>query len=73
MENSPEEFKDITTTCIDCGKDFVFTAGEQSYFKAKNLRQPKRCFACRQRRKIEVNQNPSPTLNDADFKQNYGR
>ncbi|MCI5513557.1 MAG: zinc-ribbon domain containing protein [Clostridia bacterium] len=43
-----EEFHDITLTCRDCGKEFVFTAGEQQFYKEKGfLNQPKTCKACR--------------------------
>jgi len=41
------EFKDRGTTCADCGKDFIFTEGEQRYFWSKGLAEPKRCKSCR--------------------------
>lgn len=47
-----EEFQDKTLTCIDCGKDFIFTAGEQSFYKEKNLtNEPKRCKECREKKR----------------------
>jgi CxxC-x17-CxxC domain-containing protein len=43
---------DRVLTCIDCGAEFVFPAGEQEFFAEKNFRnEPKRCKACRMRRK----------------------
>jgi CxxC-x17-CxxC domain-containing protein len=42
------EFKDKTLKCRDCGKDFVFTAGEQLFFREKQFHNaPKRCKACK--------------------------
>ncbi len=47
-----EELQDITLTCVDCGKEFVFTVGEQNYYKEHGLEnQPKRCADCRRARK----------------------
>jgi hypothetical protein len=37
--------------CIDCGADFVFTAGEQLFFHDKQFtNEPKRCKACKAKR-----------------------
>lgn len=45
------EFQDRTLKCIDCGSDFVFTAGEQSFFHDKQFRnEPKRCKSCKTKR-----------------------
>src|SRR5438445_13600933 len=45
------EFQDKILKCIDCGADFVFTAGEQLFFHDKAFRnEPKRCKACTARR-----------------------
>jgi hypothetical protein len=38
-------------TCRDCGKTFVFTAGEQAFFEEKGLSAPIRCPDCRRLRK----------------------
>lgn len=40
--------------CRDCGRDFVFTIGEQRYFLSKGLSTPKRCPVCRQKRKATL-------------------
>lgn len=37
--------------CIDCGQAFRFTIGEQEYYHSKNLSTPKRCPACRKKRR----------------------
>lgn len=46
------EFEDKTLVCQDCGNEFVFTAGEQVFYKEKGLdNEPKRCKECRNKRK----------------------
>jgi CxxC-x17-CxxC domain-containing protein len=45
------EFQDKVLKCGDCGKDFVFTAGEQLFFRDKQFHNnPKRCKACKLKR-----------------------
>jgi CxxC-x17-CxxC domain-containing protein len=45
------EFQDKILRCIDCGADFVFTAGEQLFFHDKQFKnEPKRCKACKAKR-----------------------
>ena len=45
------EFKDRILTCVDCGSEFVFTAGEQLFFQEKNfINTPKRCKPCKAKR-----------------------
>ena len=45
------EFQDKLLKCVDCGKDFVFTAGEQLFFHDKQFHNdPKRCKACKLKR-----------------------
>jgi CxxC-x17-CxxC domain-containing protein len=45
------EFQDKVLSCVECGADFVFTAGEQLFFHDKNFRnEPKRCKNCKARR-----------------------
>ena len=42
-------FEDKTLICKDCGKEFVFTAGEQEFYAEKGLKnEPGRCRDCRQ-------------------------
>ncbi len=50
-------FKDIILRCIDCGREFVFTAGEQAFYADKGLlNEPRRCPECRSRRRQERDQ-----------------
>ena len=43
------EFEDTTILCIDCGNNFVWTVGEQAFFRDKKLQNPpKRCKECKQ-------------------------
>ncbi len=45
------EFQDKVLKCVDCGEDFVFTAGEQLFFHDKQFKnEPKRCKACKGKR-----------------------
>jgi CxxC-x17-CxxC domain-containing protein len=47
----PMEFQDKILKCIDCGTDFVFTAGEQLFFRDKQFKnEPKRCKNCKGKR-----------------------
>jgi len=46
------EFVDETLVCKECGNEFVFTAGEQQFYKEKGfLNKPKSCKACRDAKK----------------------
>ncbi len=50
------EFQDKVLTCVDCGSDFVFTAGEQLFFRDKQFRnEPKRCKACKMKKSSGFN------------------
>jgi CxxC-x17-CxxC domain-containing protein len=41
-------FEDTSIPCIDCGQDFIWTAGEQAFFRDKELKNPpKRCKECK--------------------------
>ena len=42
--------------CKDCGNEFVFTEGEQDFFREKGFdNDPVRCPACRKARKQQRN------------------
>ena len=46
--------QDKIIVCKDCGKEFTFTAGEQEFYAEKGFtNEPKRCKACRDKRKAE--------------------
>jgi len=65
------DFIDKVLTCLDCGREFTFTTGEQMYFWAKGLSEPKRCKPCRMLRKrslvsimdIEEERDANPSTN----------
>ena len=41
-------YEDKTLVCVDCGNEFVFTAGEQEFYAQKGFEnEPKRCPECR--------------------------
>jgi Probable zinc-ribbon domain len=43
---------DKTLHCKDCGKEFIFTSGEQEFFKEKGFtNDPVRCLDCRRAKK----------------------
>lgn len=45
---------DQTLQCRDCGQDFVFTAGEQSFYASRGFTHPPtRCPDCRAARKAQ--------------------
>jgi CxxC-x17-CxxC domain-containing protein len=44
-------YTDRILICVDCGAEFVFTAGEQVFFNDKQFRNdPKRCKQCKAKR-----------------------
>ena len=52
------EFQDKTIKCVDCGTEFVFTARDQEFYKEKGFtNEPKRCKACRDKKKAERQNN----------------
>ena len=45
-------YEDKTLTCRDCGREFIFTAGEQEFFAEHGFEnEPQRCGGCRRARK----------------------
>ena len=48
--------QDETLVCKDCGKEFIFTVGEQEFYKEKGFEnKPMRCADCRRARKANRN------------------
>ncbi len=46
--------QDKSLQCADCGITFTFTANEQEFYQSKGYtNEPKRCAACRQKRKTD--------------------
>lgn len=51
-----EEFADKEINCTDCGADFIWSAGEQIFFRDKNLTNPpKRCKKCKKAKNERIN------------------
>jgi CxxC-x17-CxxC domain-containing protein len=49
------EYQDKTLTCRDCSSPFIWTAGEQAFFREKELINiPARCSKCRSARKAKL-------------------
>ena len=53
MEDKPIE-------CCDCGETFVWTMKDQEFYASKGFTQPKRCKACRQKKKAAMAQREKP-------------
>lgn len=51
-------YEDKIIICKECGKEFVFCAGEQEFFASKGFREaPKRCKECgKARRKPKIHE-----------------
>ena len=48
------DFQDKTLICKDCGREFVFSAGEQAFYAEKGFEnEPARCHECRDKRRRE--------------------
>lgn len=45
-------------TCKDCGEPFLMTYNEVQFYENRNLHIPKRCKACREKRKANHGSNP---------------
>ncbi|HOP65911.1 MAG TPA: zinc-ribbon domain-containing protein [Bacilli bacterium] len=58
--------EDKTLTCANCGKEFVFTAGEQEFYQEKGFSEPKKCKACREEAKRARNEHRNSFHNDRD-------
>lgn len=45
------EYRDKVLKCVECGSEFVFTAGEQIFYADKGFKnEPKRCKTCKNKR-----------------------
>jgi CxxC-x17-CxxC domain-containing protein len=54
-------YADKTLTCVDCGAEFTFTAGEQEFHESKGFtNEPRRCPNCRRARKGDAAGGPRP-------------
>ncbi len=53
------EFQDKSLNCVDCGSEFIWTAGEQLFFADKQFKnEPKRCKACKAKRANRASAGP---------------
>ena len=52
--SKPQTYEDRVLVCVDCGDQFVWTAGEQLYFSERGLAPVKRCPRCREFRRRTV-------------------
>jgi CxxC-x17-CxxC domain-containing protein len=44
-------FTDKALRCVECGAEFIWTAGEQAYYQEKQLQhEPRRCRVCKTKR-----------------------
>lgn len=55
------ELQDREIVCIDCHRDFTWTAGEQQFYMSRDppLSQPKRCKRCREAKRAEYGDKPA--------------
>jgi CxxC-x17-CxxC domain-containing protein len=50
-------YTDEILTCVDCGREFTFTSGEQEFYALKGFQnKPNRCGDCRAARKASRGQ-----------------
>jgi CxxC-x17-CxxC domain-containing protein len=55
------EYRDRSLKCVECGTDFVFTSGEQSFYADRGFKnEPKRCKNCKGKRGSSGNGPGSP-------------
>jgi len=61
------EFRDKMLHCVDCGSQFVFTAGEQEFFHARQFRnEPRHCRACKGKRVPGIR--PAPEYRNGQYR-----
>ena len=54
------EFQDKALRCVDCGSEFIWTAGEQLFFADKQFKnEPKRCKSCKAKRANRASAGPA--------------
>ncbi len=58
-------FSDRTLQCRDCGRDFLFTAGEQEFYQSRGLQnEPRRCPECRAARRTTEGNGRTRSMHD---------
>ena len=64
---------DKTLTCKDCGMEFVFSEGEQAFYKEKGFEnEPQRCPECRKARKNQRRNNTGFNSGNRSSNRNFG-
>ena len=56
IEKEESEFEDKEILCVDCNTNFIWSAGEQTFFRDKGLKNaPKRCKDCKKAKNERLN------------------
>jgi len=53
MRREVQEMTDRILTCKICGNTFIFTTGEQTFYRDRCLAEPRMCPACRRVKREE--------------------
>jgi len=62
------DLQDKVLKCVDCDSDFVFTVGQQIFFRDKQFRnEPKRCKRCKEKAKSAATFRPAPAARRPSF------
>lgn len=67
VSQQPDCTQDLVLKCQECGSNFVFSIGEQQFYKSKGFSLPKRCKICRDANKnkpVTNQNNPSSDSNN---------
>ena len=73
VAQQPDCTQDLILKCQDCGGNFVFTVGEQQFYKSKGFTMPKRCKSCRDAKKKNGNStNNAVTTQNTDSSKSNG-
>ena len=64
-----QQYTDKNLTCVDCGGTFLFSADDQEFYARKGFtNEPKRCKACRDKRKTVLGRGPRAHLLRRDLR-----
>ena len=47
------KYDEIKRKCVDCGKEFIISSSQQSFYRVRGWELPKRCRECREKKKQE--------------------
>lgn len=61
----------IMIECVDCGKPFEFTKGEQEFYKQRNFTPPKRCKEDREKKKAHRRDEKNRYQSEQHDSENY--